>query len=127
MIRSLTLALVTIASLTAGMSAQQAPPDVAGKWEVSVTGRPVRLLDLTLDGAEVAGTLTKDSSEPAKVTGELKVQQWGFNLGFKTAESLPEFFTLVRDGAGWRGTYSYCNEDKTVCFKTGVKLKRPER
>jgi hypothetical protein len=124
MIRSVALVFLVVAPMTTGISAQRPTPGVAGKWEVSITGQPARLLDLTVDGTAVVGTLTKDRSEPLKVAGELK----GNNLGFKTTEIEveEEFFTLIPDGSGFHGTYSYCNKDKTTCFKTGVKLKRRE-
>jgi hypothetical protein len=123
MIRLVALVFLAVVSLTAGLSAQRPAPVVAGKWEVSINGQPVRIVDLTVDAAAVTGTLTKDGSEPLKVVGELK----GNNLGFKTTELEEEFFALVPEGAGFHGTYSFCNKDKTICFKKGVKLKRPER
>ena len=102
--------------------AQHAASVVAGKWELTVTGRPTRLLELTADGASVTGTLTKDGSTTATVTGELK----GNNLIFET-KARDEYFTVLVDGGGMHGTYVYNGGSPETSYKTGVILRRPAR
>ena len=115
------LAVVAFAGvlISVGLQAQSALP-VAGKWEVIVGIQPTRILELTLDGTTVKGTITKArSTETLPVTGEHRK----FELTFWTPEKEEFFGVMVREGSPVQGTYVHCIKDQ--CWKSGVTMKRP--
>ena len=124
--RRATLALLVVLALATGASAQQPQPAVAGRWEVSITGRTVRLLDLTVAGTTVTGTLTREGADATTVIGELRKDPnrsgWSLNFAPKADD---EFFTVIPDGEGLHGTYVDKTGKPEKWSKMGVVLKRP--
>lgn len=105
--------------VSVGLQAQSALP-VSGKWEVIVGIQPTRILELTLDGTAVKGTITKPrSTDTLPVTGEHRK----FELTFWTPEKEEFFGVMVREGSPVQGTYVHCIKDQ--CWKSGVTMKRP--
>ena len=104
------------------LQAQQPASRVAGKWEVTVDRQPVRIVDLTVDGTVVKGTITKfGSTDTLPVTGEHK----RFELTFWTPGEEESFGVMVREGYPVQGTYVWCIKDQ--CSKSGVTMKRPAK
>jgi hypothetical protein len=106
--------------VSVGLQAQQSALRVAGKWEVTVGGQPPRILELTLEGSVVKGTITKaGSTDTLPVTGEHRK----FELTFWTPEKEEVFGVMVREGSPVQGTYVHCIKDQ--CWKSAVTMKRP--
>ena len=115
-------AFAAIVLVTVGLQAQQTLPSVAGKWEVSIDRRPLRIAELSVDGSAVKGTITKDgSTDTLPVSGELKKVE----LIFWTPNKEETFGVIVREGEPVQGTYVHCV--KNVCTKAGVTMKRPAK
>ena len=113
--------VATLALLGAGaLHSQQPASPAAGKWEVRVDGQPVRMVELTVNGTAVKGTLTRrDSKATVEVAGEFKK----FDLTFATPAKDESFGVMVREGFPVEGTYVYCTGGQ--CSKSGVTLHRP--
>ena len=110
--------LVVLASV--GLQARQSAQSVAGKWEVTVGGQPPRILELTLEGTAVKGTISKaGSTDTLPVIGEHRK----FELTFWTPEKEEFFGVMVREGSPVQGTYVHCINDQ--CSKSAVTMKRP--
>ena len=106
--------------VSVGLQARQSALPVAGEWEVSVGGQPIRILKLTLDGTAVKGTITKaGSTDTLPVTGEHKK----FELTFWTPRQEEFFGVMVREGSPVQGTYVHCIKEQ--CSKSGVTMRRP--
>jgi hypothetical protein len=84
------------------------------------------MMELVVDGATVAGTLTKDGADAAAVTGQLKSSYNGKSLSLETKAG-DESFTVVLDGERLHGTYVFNGGSPEKSFKTGVVLKRPSQ
>ena len=106
--------------VSVGLQARQSALPVAGKWEVTVSGQPTRILELTVDGTAVKGTITRaGSADTLPVSGEHKKSE----LTFWTPEKEEFFGVMVREGSPVQGTYVHCIKDQ--CRKSGVTMKRP--
>ena len=118
------LAIVATAGLAAavGLGAQQPSSSVAGKWDVMVDGQPARTLELKVEGAAVAGTLTSArNTTKVEVTGEFKKVE----LTFWTPAKEEFFGVVVREGEPVQGTYVHCVAG--TCSKSGVTMTRPRK
>ena len=123
-IAAIALSLGVLVSV--GLGAQQKAIPVAGKWEVSVDRRPMRIADLTVDGTTVEGTITKsNSTETVPVIGELKKVE----LIFWTTDKEETFGVITREGEPVQGTYMYCppGRSQSECAKSAVTMKRPAK
>ncbi len=112
--------------LTTALQAQQKPIPVAGKWEVNIDRRPIRIADLTVQGSVVKGTITKpNSTDTIAVTGELRAVE----LIFWTPEKEETFGVIAREGEPVQGTYMFCPAGRPSgeCAKSAVTMKRPAK